>query len=46
MSAAERAVEERRRQGLPDHVEDPAALARMAAVLTSSEPSPRARESR
>lgn len=45
MSAAERAAAERRDQGLAERVEDPAALARIAAVLTT-EPSRRARGAR
>lgn len=33
MSAADRAYAERRAQGLPERVEDPAALARIAALM-------------
>ena len=31
-------AESRRAQGLPDHVEDPAALARVVALLKAAEP--------
>ena len=33
MTAAERAAQSRREQGLPDRVEDPAVLAKVAALL-------------
>lgn len=43
MSAAERAAAERRAQGLTERVEDPAALARIAATLAPAEMSRPAR---
>lgn len=37
MTAAERAYAEARAQDLPDHVEDPAALANVATLLLSGQ---------
>jgi len=37
-SAAERAARERIEQGLPEHVEDPAALALVASLMNEAAP--------